>query len=90
MTMAAQSGGGSRRHMSPGEAARSLHVSTKTVDRWADAGRIACVVTVGGHRRFRPEDIDALVEEMADRGARRRRSPEAPGSSGHQADLPAR
>ncbi|MDQ6725020.1 MAG: hypothetical protein M3066_02420 [Actinomycetota bacterium] len=39
------------------------------MDRWADTGRIACVVTLGGHRRFRPEDIDALVEEMAARGA---------------------
>ncbi len=69
MTMASQSGRGSRRYLSPGEAARSLHVSTKTIDRWANDGRIACVVTLGGHRRFRPEDIDALVEEMAARGA---------------------
>ncbi len=69
MTTAPQSGGSSRRYLSPGEAARSLHVSAKTIDRWANAGQIACVVTLGGHRRFRPEDVDALVEEMAARGA---------------------
>ena len=69
MTMASQSGGSFRRYLSPGEAALSLHVSAKTIDRWADAGQIACVVTLGGHRRFRPEDIDALVKEMAARGA---------------------
>ncbi len=69
MTMASQSDESSRRYLSPGEAARSLHVSTKTIDRWANDGRIACVITLGGHRRFRPEDIDALAEDMVTRGA---------------------
>ena len=61
--------GDSRRYLTPGEVARSLHVSPKTINRWANAGRIPCIVTLGGHRRFRPEDVDAVVEEMSARGA---------------------
>src|SRR5690349_16254772 len=33
------------------------NVSESTVKRWADAGDLRCVKTVGGHRRFRLEDI---------------------------------
>lgn len=53
-----------RDYLTPGEAARILHVSPKTVNRWADDGRIACIVTLGGHRRFRREDIEAVAEIM--------------------------
>ena len=62
---------GPRKYLTPGEAGRSLHVSAKTIDRWANGGGVPCVFTLGGHRRFRPEDIDVLVEEMADRGRSR-------------------
>ncbi|MDQ6726142.1 MAG: helix-turn-helix domain-containing protein [Actinomycetota bacterium] len=61
--------GNSPRYLTPGEVARSLHVSPKTINRWANAGRIPCIVTLGGHRRFRPEDVDAVVEAMSARGA---------------------
>lgn len=55
-------------YMTPGEAARSLHVSPKTINRWANEGRIPCIVTLGGHRRFRREDIDAAGVQMSERG----------------------
>jgi excisionase family DNA binding protein len=55
-------------YMTPGEAARSLHVSPKTINRWANEGRIPCIVTLGGHRRFRREDIDAASVQMSERG----------------------
>lgn len=58
-------GGG---YLKPGEVARILHVSPKTVDRWANQGRIPCIVTLGGHRRFTAEDVAAVAEEMARRG----------------------
>lgn len=48
-----------------GEAARVLSVSVDTLRRWADAGRIPVVVLPTGHRRFRPEDIDAIREPKA-------------------------
>jgi excisionase family DNA binding protein len=63
---AAQTGGD---YVTPGEAARYLHVSPKTINRWANDGRIPCIVTLGGHRRFRREDVDAAVRQMSARGA---------------------
>ncbi len=48
----------------PGEVAERLRVSPKTVSRWAAMGLVPCVVTLGGHRRFRREDIEALARRM--------------------------
>jgi len=56
-------------YVTPGEAARYLHVSPKTINRWANDGRIPCIVTLGGHRRFRRKDVDAAVRQMSARGA---------------------
>jgi len=56
-------------YVRPGDAARYLHVSPKTINRWANDGKIPCVLTLGGHRRFRREDIDAAVRRMAALGA---------------------
>jgi excisionase family DNA binding protein len=39
-------------------------VSAKTVTRWASEGRLEHRRTLGGHRRFDPELIDALVEAL--------------------------
>lgn len=52
-------------YLRPGEAAKMLHVSPKTIDRWAVDGRIPCIVTLGGHRRFRVDDVLAVAEQMA-------------------------
>jgi excisionase family DNA binding protein len=38
--------------LTSGEVAALYRVDTKTVVRWADAGRLQCVRTLGGHRRF--------------------------------------
>ncbi|MGH9280408.1 MAG: MerR family transcriptional regulator [Acidimicrobiales bacterium] len=57
-------------YLKPSEVARILHVSPKTVDRWANEGRIACIVTLGGHRRFSRADVAAAAEEMRRRGRR--------------------
>lgn len=48
------------------EAARILGVSTKTVSRWARAGKIPYVVTLGGHRRFPVAEVRAIAEGMAE------------------------
>jgi excisionase family DNA binding protein len=55
-------------YLTPSEAAKRLHVSPNTIARWANEGRIPCVVTLGGHRRFRPRDIDAVARQMSARG----------------------
>lgn len=50
----------------PGEVALLLHVSRRTVSDWARAGRLAFIVTPGGHRRFRARDVRRLVETMTE------------------------
>jgi excisionase family DNA binding protein len=52
-------------YLTPGEVARLLHVSPKTVNRWANEGRIPCIVTLGGHRRFHRDEIEKVAEKMA-------------------------
>jgi excisionase family DNA binding protein len=46
------------------EAGRILGVSAKTVDRWADAGRIGCLVTLGKHRRFHRDEVLRVANMM--------------------------
>ena len=53
-----------RPYLTPGQVAVLLHVSPKTVNRWADMGLIPCVTTLGGHRRFHRDSVQAVVEEM--------------------------
>jgi excisionase family DNA binding protein len=52
-------------YLTPGEVARMLHVSPKTVNRWAHEGRLACIVTLGGHRRFPRLEVERIAEQMA-------------------------
>jgi excisionase family DNA binding protein len=49
------------------QAAARLQVSAKTVTRWANQGRLEHRRTLGGHRRFDPELIDALVQALTHR-----------------------
>ena len=46
------------------DAARILHVSPKTVSRWAKEGRVPHIVTLGGHRRFPREQIEELARQL--------------------------
>ncbi len=48
----------------PAELARMLHVNPKTVTRWCREGRLAAVVTPGGHRRFPLAAVLAFLHEM--------------------------
>jgi excisionase family DNA binding protein len=50
--------------LTPGELARMLHVSPKSVSRWARTGRLDAVITPGGHRRFPLAAVLALPREM--------------------------
>jgi len=46
------------------QAAAILHVNTKTVSRWAKEGRLPCIRTLGGHRRFPEREIRVLATSM--------------------------
>ncbi|MGH3423912.1 MAG: BldC family transcriptional regulator [Nocardioidaceae bacterium] len=50
------------RLLTPGEVARLFRVDPKTVTRWANAGKLPSVRTLGGHRRFHESDVRALLE----------------------------
>jgi hypothetical protein len=39
-----------------------FRVDPKTVTRWAKAGKIASIRTLGGHRRYREHEIRSLLE----------------------------
>lgn len=52
------------RFLTTGQVARMLGVSSRTIDRWADTGRLPCFVTLGGHRRFEREDIVRVATVM--------------------------
>ncbi len=49
-----------RKILTSKETARLLGVSEASVKRWADGGLLPVQTTVGGHRRFRPEDVAAF------------------------------
>ena len=43
--------------LTPAELAGALRVNPKTVSRWEKTGKIPCIRTLGGHRRFRVSDV---------------------------------
>lgn len=47
--------------LDPGEVARMFGVDQKTVTRWAKAGKLPSMRTLGGHRRYREHDVKALL-----------------------------
>jgi excisionase family DNA binding protein len=48
--------------MTPGEVAILFRVDPKTVTRWAKAGKLASIQTLGGHRRFLEREVRALLD----------------------------
>lgn len=48
-----------------GVASRLLGVNADSLRRWADEGRVPCITTPGGHRRFARDTLDALLEPAA-------------------------
>jgi excisionase family DNA binding protein len=44
-------------------------VNPKTVTRWARAGKISAVRTLGGHRRFRASEIRRFLAQVEELGA---------------------
>jgi excisionase family DNA binding protein len=42
--------------------AAAFGVNPKTVTRWAVAGRLPHIFTMGGHRRYKVADVRALIE----------------------------
>jgi excisionase family DNA binding protein len=47
--------------LTPAEVAEVFRVDPKTVTRWAKAGKLTCIRTLGGHRRYRLAEVRALL-----------------------------
>jgi excisionase family DNA binding protein len=47
--------------LTPSEVARMFRVDSKTVTRWAKAGKLTSVWTLGGHRRYREAEVRGLL-----------------------------
>ncbi len=48
--------------LTPSEVAALFRVDPKTVTRWAKAGKLTSIRTLGGHRRYRESEVKALLE----------------------------
>ena len=51
--------------LTPAEVASMFRVDPKTVTRWAKAGKLSSIRTLGGHRRYREAEIEALLRESS-------------------------
>ncbi|MBM3658000.1 MAG: BldC family transcriptional regulator [Actinobacteria bacterium] len=49
--------------LTPSEVAAMFSVNPKTVTRWARAGKVSYIKTLGGHRRFKASEIRRLLAE---------------------------
>jgi excisionase family DNA binding protein len=47
--------------LTPAEVAAMFRVDPKTVTRWAQAGKLTSIRTLGGHRRYREGEVRALL-----------------------------
>jgi excisionase family DNA binding protein len=50
------------RLLRPFEVAELFGVHRKAVGRWAEAGRLTTIRTLGGHRRFLEDEVHQLLE----------------------------
>ncbi|MGO1286494.1 MAG: BldC family transcriptional regulator [Brachybacterium sp.] len=49
--------------LTPAEVAKMFHVDPKTVTRWAQAGKLTYMRTLGGHRRYRRNEVVELLQD---------------------------
>jgi excisionase family DNA binding protein len=47
--------------LTPAEVATLFRVDPKTVTRWAQAGKLTSIRTLGGHRRYREQEVRELL-----------------------------
>jgi excisionase family DNA binding protein len=55
--------------LTPAEVAALFRVDPKTVTRWAKAGKLSSIRTLGGHRRYRAAEVQRFLEGARQHGA---------------------
>lgn len=53
--------------LTPAEVAKLFRVDPKTVTRWAKAGKLTAIRTLGGHRRYRKSEVQGLLNNAPNR-----------------------
>lgn len=53
------------RLLTPSEVGALFRVDPKTVTRWAKAGKLSSIRTLGGHRRYKESEVRALLGEAS-------------------------
>ncbi len=51
--------------LTPGQVADLFGVDPKTVTRWATAGKLDALRTLGGHRRYRRSEVEQVLHGRA-------------------------
>ena len=54
--------------LTPSEVASLFRVDPKTVTRWAKAGKLTAIRTLGGHRRYRQSEVLGLLKANQNSG----------------------
>ena len=55
--------------LTPAEVAALFRVDPKTVTRWAKAGKLSSIRTLGGHRRYRADEVRRFLDGAKQSGA---------------------
>jgi excisionase family DNA binding protein len=50
--------------LTPAEVAALFRVDPKTVTRWAKAGKLTSIRTLGGHRRYKESEVKTLLKTI--------------------------
>ena len=51
--------------LTPAEVASLFRVDPKTVTRWAKAGKLTSIKTLGGHRRYKESEVKSLLKTIS-------------------------
>ena len=51
--------------LTPSEVAALFRVDPKTVTRWAKAGKLTSIKTLGGHRRYKESEVRSLLKSIS-------------------------
>lgn len=62
MTVVARHSSDTEALLTPSEVAALFRVDPKTVTRWAQAGKLSSIRTLGGHRRYRESEVRQLLD----------------------------
>ena len=61
-SLSASAGSAQENLLTPAEVATLFRVDPKTVTRWAKAGKLTSIRTLGGHRRYKESEVRQLLK----------------------------